>query len=362
VSVTIRDVARAAGVSVATVSRVLNGSGPTSDDARERVQRAASALRYAPDAAARTLSTRSTRTFGALLPDLYGEFFSEVIRGMDQASRARGFHLLISSSHADQREIEGVLRAMRGRVDGLVLMSPEMDGAALAHHLPDGLPVALLNSAVESIGGRPVRSIAVDNRGGAYAMVRHLAAIGHQRIAIITGGLRNHDALERLRGYREALCDAGLPHDDLLVLEGDFMDAGGYDAARQALALDPRPTALFASNDMMAIGALSAMRDAGVSVPDEIAVVGFDDIPLARHVTPPLTTVHVDNTELGARAVACLVEAIGASEGDGDGRALGGRELVPTSLVIRASCGATRRAVPAAMPPPYASLHRAPSS
>src|SRR2546421_10721408 len=213
--VTIRDVAREAGVSVATVSRVLNDSGPVRDTTRRRIVEVATALRYTPDSAARSLITRKTNTLGVLLPDLYGEFFSEVIRGIDQTARQRGFHLLVSSSHNDRSQMETALRAMRGRVDGLVVMSPHIDGAGIAAILPESLPVVLLNctppeESCASDGAAGVTqfdSFGIDNLGGAAAMVRHFVAHGHRRIAIITGPAHNSDAEERLCGYRDALAE-----------------------------------------------------------------------------------------------------------------------------------------------------------
>jgi LacI family transcriptional regulator len=289
-----------------------------------------------------------------LLPDLYGEFFSEVIRGADQAARARGFHLLVSSSHASRSEVETALRAMRGRVDGLVVMSPDVDARGLAANLPDRLPVVLVNAARDAEdaghadGGHAVEWIGVDNYGGARAVTHHLLALGHRRVAIVTGGDRNQDARERLRGFRHALAEAGVPHEAALELAGDFSDEGGYLAAQRALAVAPRPSALFAANDAMAIGALGALREAGVRVPEEMAVAGFDDIPVARYVSPPLTTVHVDNAALGARAVERLVSAVTGKRG----ALAGARETLPATLVVRASCGARPAPAPAAMPPP----------
>ncbi len=183
-SATIRDVARVSGVSVATVSRVLNDKGPVREETRQRILEAAASLGYAPDAAARSLSTRKTGTIGVLLPDLYGEFFSEVIRGLDLAARRSGYHILVSSSHSDRSEVEAVLRALRGRVDGLIVMSPEADARALQANLPGTLPLVLLNCRVE---GSSFDSINLDNYAGAAAMVRHLAALGHRRIAHVKG-------------------------------------------------------------------------------------------------------------------------------------------------------------------------------
>lgn len=330
--VTIKDVARAAGVSVATVSRVYNGSALVRADTRERVKRVTQELGYSPHGAARSLITSRTHTLGVLLPDLYGEFFSEVIRGVDLASQREGYHLLVSSARDDGRPLETALRSMRGRVDGLIIMSPDLDAEASRRSLPDRFPVVLLNcppsdAAYDSLG--------IANYEGARTMIRHLAGLGHRRIAIITGGGRNFDAAERLRGYRAALKEAGLASDPSLEFPGDFSEAAGHAAAGRILAASDRPTAVFAANDGMAIGALSAFRDAGLRLPEDIAIGGFDDIPMARYVEPALTSMHVDINALGARATAWLLEALhGPAE-----RELR-RENLATTLVVRRSCGA----------------------
>ncbi|HEX2757392.1 MAG TPA: LacI family DNA-binding transcriptional regulator, partial [Thermoanaerobaculia bacterium] len=205
-SATIREVARAAGVSVATVSRVLNGKGPVREVTSRRVRAAADRLRYVPHGGARSLITRRTNAIGVLLPDLFGEFFSEAIRGIDRAARGAGYQLLVSGSHGDRARAETALRAMRGRVDGLVVMSPSVDGPTLSANLPEGWPVMLLNCAVD---GSAFDSINIDNEGGAAAMVKHLVALGHRRIAHVTGPIDNWDARERLRGYRRAVLSGG---------------------------------------------------------------------------------------------------------------------------------------------------------
>lgn len=327
---TIRDVAREAGVSVATVSRVLNNSGPVRDATRSRITEVARRLRYTPNDAARTLSTRRTHAVGVLLPDLHGEFFSEVIRGIDQVVQAEGWHLLVSSSHNERSAIEAALRAMRGRVDGLLAMSPDLDAHALSTNLPEGLPVVLLNCEVE---GRTYDSINIDNYAGAYAMTEHLVGLGHRRIGLIAGPARNHDGRERLRGSLAALQAAGLASPPELRFTGDFSEASGHAAALSLLTAAEPPTALFAANDSMAIGAVSALREQGLSVPDDVSVAGFDDIPIARYVTPPLTTVRVSIPTLGERATKRLFEVL--KGGGGHQRV---QELLPTELVVRSSC------------------------
>ena len=326
---TIRDVARAARVSVATVSRALNDSGPVRDDTRRRVRDAVQSLRFTPHGAARSLITSRTNTLGVLLPDLYGEFFSEIIRGIDREAQRAGYQLLLSSARNARDEIKGAFRAMYGCVDGLILMAPDVELAELFAQHRDRTPIVFINSPVES---DDAYVITIDNHGGAYRMVKHLVQNGHRRIAIIRGGNRNHDAAERLRGYRDALIDSGVACDPRLELQGDFTEAAGYRAAHTVLKLDPRPTAIFAANDAMAIGALSALREEGAAVPEEIAVAGFDDIPIARYVSPPLSSVHVPIARLGERAMELL---LGAMTGSANGA--GRRVVLPTTLVIRTS-------------------------
>lgn len=332
--VTIKDVAREAGVSVATVSRVYNDSALVKEETRRHVQAVATRLGYSPNGAARSLITSKTNTIGVLLPDLYGEFFSEVIRGIDQTAQRYGYHLLVASSHDEMSEIEAAVRSMRGRVDGLIVMSPDLGASAAVRRLADRFPVVLLNCAVDDDAGAALDAITIANYDGAYAMVRHLVALGHRRVAVITGGESNFDALERLRGYRAALEDAGITPTPAWEVPGDFDEGSGHRAARALLGAEPRPTAIFATNDAMAIGALSALREAGVRVPEEMAVAGFDDIPMAKYMNPPLSTVHVEISELGERATARLLEVL-----RGPGTRAPRREIVPTRLVVRASCG-----------------------
>lgn len=336
-AVTIKDVAREANVSVATVSRALNGHENVADQVRKRVIQVAADLRYSPHHAARSLSSRRTHTIGVVLPELHGEFFSELVRGIDQVARERGLLLLVSSYHGDVVEQGAALRAMRGRVDGLLVMSPfaaggpgDADAAGeLAEVLAPSLPAVLINSPLRATGHA---GIGVDNHAGAAAMTRHLVDAGHRRIAFIGGPAGNFDAQERLRGHRDALAEA-LPGAEPWIVEGDFGEASGHRAGHLLLAADARPDAVFAANDMMAVGCLYAFTQAGVQVPRDIALAGFDDIPLARYVNPALTTMRVDIAELGARALRTLLE----QEGPRDDTAT---RLVP-ELVVRDSSGAT---------------------
>ncbi|SDY19470.1 transcriptional regulator, LacI family [Lysobacter sp. yr284] len=303
-SVTIKDVARAAQVSVATVSRTLNGHGNVAEDVRRRVLAVANDLRYTPHAAARSLSSRRTQTLGVVLPDLHGEFFSELVRGVDQVAREHRLHLLVSSYHGQPEEQVSALRAMRGRVDGLLVMSPYAAAqASIAEELAATLPTVLINAKDVSAD---TPSLNVDNYGGAQAMVEYLVGAGHRRIAFIAGPEDNFDANERLRGYREALARL-LPDAREWVLPGRFDEASGHAAGSALLAAHERPDAVFAANDMMALGCLFGLVHGGLRVPGDIAVTGFDDIPLARYVHPALTTMRVNIAELGARAARMLL-------------------------------------------------------
>jgi len=323
---TIRDVARVAGVSVATVSSALNGADNVLPGTRQRILDAARDLRFTPSVAARSLITRRTDTIGALLPDLHGEYFSELIRGIDQAARARGLHLLVSSSHGDADEAAAALRAMNGRVDGLLMMSPHVDGDFLQHNLPGKLPAVLISTGLEVPD--QVRFV-IDNHGGAKAMTRHLAASGRKRIAFVTGPQGNEESAERLRGYRDGLRAGAAP----LVVDGDFSEESGWAAGRRIAQMKPRPDAVFAANDMMAVGCMAALGEAGLRVPDDVAVAGFDDIPVARYLSPPLTTVRVGIADLGRRALEGLVAAL-----EDPRAAAARRETLSTELVIRRSC------------------------
>jgi LacI family transcriptional regulator len=305
-AITIKDVAREAKVSVATVSRALNGHENVAAPVRSLVLSVAERLRYSPNAAARSLSSRNTQTIGVVLPDLHGEFFSELIRGIDTVARARRQHLLLSSYHGDQEEQARALRAMRGRVDGLLVLSPYTEAPGfLAENLPQALPAVLINAHLPD-AAYPVLSI--DDHGGAVAMTEHLLAMGHRRIAFIGGPELNFDARERLRGFRDAMASHGAAAQGL-ELVGDFSEASGHRAGQQ-LVSEALPDAVFAANDMMALGCLYAFAQAGVSIPGDIALAGFDDIPLARFVHPTLTTMRVSIAELGESAITRLLETI----------------------------------------------------
>ncbi|MHA6206217.1 LacI family DNA-binding transcriptional regulator [Dyella soli] len=335
---TIKDVAREAKVSIASVSRVLNGSGGVTVETQDIVRKVAARLHYVPDNAARSLITRRTHTIGAVLPDLYGEFFSELIRGIDLAARARGLHLLVSSSHDGAEEAAAAVRTMRGRVDGLIMLSDFVDAEFLEANVPAELPVVLLDTPVKD---KRYPALNIDNFAGANAMVRHLLEMGHASVAFIAGPARNFDAQQREKGYRAAMV-AHAPKIPVNVVAGNFTEESGYAAGRELLAQKKLPRAVFAANDMMAVGCLSAFREAGLKVPGDIAVAGFDDILIARYVSPPLSTVRVRIADLGKSALLMLSELMeGKVQSGASVRTLG------CDVIVRNSCGANQsRALP----------------
>jgi LacI family transcriptional regulator len=329
---TIRDVARAAGVSIATVSRVFNGSTRVSDETSKRVRTAAARLDYWPNEAARSLTTSRTHALGILLPDLYGEFFSEVIRGIDHAARRERYQILVSSSHADTETLVAVARSLRGRVDGLIVMAPDEGTAAAISQMKGNFPVVLLTPRFEV---KTCSTISIANFEGAYGMVKHLMKVGHRLIATVKGPSGNVDAEERLRGFRAALHEAGRETPGELEFQGDFTESSGYRCAKRILRCLPRPTAVFAANDYMAVGLMSALGEAGLHVPQDVAVTGFDDIAIAQYLNPPLTTVRVDAYELGEQAVRQWIYSTRS------GRQVPAHHLLPANLIVRSSCGST---------------------
>lgn len=321
---TIRDVARQAQVSVASVSRVLNGRASVSEGTRASVEAAVRELGYVPHAGARSLSLARTHAIGVALPDLHGEFFSEIVRGMDSAARERGYLLILSNLHSGSGPQASALRAMRGRVDGLLVMAPHLADEELAAALPPGVPAVLINSSGAGDGQPAIR---LDNRAGAGAVADHLAGLGCRRIVFIGGPAGNIDAEQRAAAFK-----AGLERYSGLQVEsvrGDFTQESGEAATVAVLDSSHSFDGLFAANDDMAIGALQALRRAGVRVPEDVAVAGFDDIPLARHVG--LTTVRVRIAELGEKALAMLFARLDRpSEAVGD-------ELHSPELVVRST-------------------------
>jgi LacI family transcriptional regulator len=319
---TIRDVARHAEVSVATVSRALNGLDNVREQTKQRIMDAAKSLGYVPHAGARSLSLARTNAIGVVRPDLHGEFFSEIVRGMDRVASSSGYLLLLSNMHGRREQAALAMRAMHGRVDALVVMAPHLNEDELAAALPVGLRSMLINTR-DASGKHP--SIHLDNQAGARAVVDHLVAIGRKRLVHIAGPGANMDAQERAEAFREATARHGV---ESVIVHGDFEEESGETAIRSLLERAHAFDAVVAANDNMAIGALQALRAAGLRVPEDVAVAGFDDIPLAKHIG--LTTVRVRIAELGERALSRLLGTLATGDAAGD-------ELHAPELVVRAT-------------------------
>jgi len=341
---TLEEVAKLAGVSRSTVSRVVNQHPNVRPEVRERVWEVIRQIGYQPHAAARSLATRRTRVIGLIIPQAVTTLFTDpyfpiLIRGIADACNAHNYHLMLSLfSHRrvqDSRAHQDLLyqQVLRSRyLDGVVVSSAPLDDPIFLRLLEDGVPFVL-------VGRYPherASYVDVDNVVGARMAVEHLLKLGHERVATITGPLNMFAAQDRLEGYRQALAARGIPVDEDLIAEGDFTEGGGQ-AAMQRL-LPRRPTAVFAASDMMAVGALKVLREAGLRVPEDVAVVGFDDIPLASMVEPPLTTVRQPIEQLGSMAVELLISLL-----ENPGEETTHRVVLPTELVIRASCGVRSR-------------------
>lgn len=327
------DVAAAAGVSRTTVSVVLNDVQGIwiSEETRLRVREAAERLAYHPHHSARGLAGGKSHTLGLVLrqspEQVAGDaLLPEVLRGVVSAARAGRYRVLVEAIEPAEGRYIDLVRS--GRTDGLLVSGPRVDDEDLRLLAGDGYPIVIQGSFPDVVAP----SVDVDNRAGARAAVEHLLALGHRRIACITNApLAYTAARERVDGYRDALAGAGLPFESALVVEGGFTAPSGHEAMR-ALLGGASPTAAFVASDVVALGAIGAIREAGLRIPDDIAVVGFDDIPLAAFFDPPLTTVRLPAHELGAAAGRTLLDRIA-------GREVPTRTLLPTELIVRASAG-----------------------
>ena len=306
--VTIADVARAAGVSLQTVSRAINNKGEISDDTRQRVLETSQRLGYRPSMLARGLVTRTTLTIGLVVPDIANPFFSEIARGAEDAAHAAGYSLLLGNSTENPAREADVLRTLEEKcVDGIVLCSSRLQQAELAA-LMDRLPTLVLINRPAPNNNAGV--IAVDDEAGAEDGTRHLLRGGRRAVGFLAGPRGSHSAQERARGYACALANAGIAYDATRSLPCQPYFEGGREAMQMLLAAHPETDAVFCYNDLVAVGALQACAAAGRRVPEDVAVVGCDDILLAALVTPALTTLGVDKREVGAAATRLLLERI----------------------------------------------------
>jgi LacI family transcriptional regulator len=331
--VDIKEIARKAGVSIATVSRTLNGKGPVREETRQKILQIAREYNYKPNPIARGLSRRQTDTIGVILPDLMDEFFMDLIHSIDEETYRTNRFVLISSSHSQRNMVETLIEFMgSGRVDGVILMAPEMDKSLVELLKKSKRPIVLLNAS-KLINTVP--SFNINNHQGAMAIVEHLIGHGFRDIAMIKGPQGNCDADERFNGYIDALAKHGIPFRDELIVAGNFTIRAGYYGFMRLMSLSKKPDAIFAANDMMALGVYEAARNSNIKIPQDVAVTGFDDIFLTRLINPRLTTVHVPIAELGSKAVRHLLKMISGEVNSGQNF----REELSVGMVIGGSCG-----------------------
>lgn len=327
---TIVDVARDAGVSYTTVSRVLNNKGNVRPETRERVLRAVTRLGYVVDQRARSLAGGRSQVIGLLVHDLGTSYIGEIIRGIEAELAPAQYDLLLYTTHRRKtKESAYVTTLTRGLADGLLIVLPRDPGAYLETLRLSNFPYVLIDH--RGIG-EEISAVTAANWQGGYTATEYLIKLGHRRIGHITGVLDQGCARDRLAGYKAALADHGIPFDPQLVQEGDFFRPAGYTGARVLLNLPDPPTAIFAANDVMAFGVMEAVRECGLRIPDDISIMGFDNISEAANVHPPLTTIQQPLEEMGRIATRMLLERIEKPE------LAPTRVELPTSLVVRQSC------------------------
>jgi LacI family transcriptional regulator len=329
---TIREVAERAGVSTMTVSRVINNSGYTSREARERVEAAIAEMGYVPNALARSLRFKKTKTLALVLSDITNPFFTTMARGVEDVANQSGFNVIFcNTDESESKQTEYLTILVQKQVDGVLLVPARSSEGPVAFLNSRKVPVVVLDRRVPQCETDGVRG---DSVQGAVDLTQLLLALGHRRIAILSGPPDVSTAADRVTGYRLALEQAGLVVDPALILHGRLRQDGGYEMTGRALALDPRPTALFAANNFIAIGAYRALSDAGLRVPDDIALVVFDDLPPALVLEPFLTAASQPAYEMGQRATQLLLARLNGSA------PAGCQEIVlPTEIIVRRSSG-----------------------
>lgn len=331
---TIFDVAKHAGVSIGTVSRVLNNRDRVSPETRERVLKAMQELDYHANAFARGLASQQTNTLGLVIPQVNDPFFFQIVRGVEDAASTIDYSLLIACQSRPASEHRYLDLFRRKFVDAMVLVAIDVYGHELEQIIERGVPIVMAQQDL----GKNIPTFLVDNYRGSRMLAEHLMGHGYKRIAFISGTHYTPDSRERLRALRDVLTEHDLPLPPQYIVEGDYLRGSGHRAMLQLLELPDRPEAVFAANDQMAIDAIMAIQESGLRVPDDIAVVGFDDVPMASYLSPPLTTVHQPIYELGWHAAKAALSMIGEEKTNNAGTTPQVM-LLPTSLVLRRSCG-----------------------
>jgi len=332
--VTLKEVAAHANVSVMTVSNVVRGWPYVSDETRRKVQESIEAMDYRPSAVARTLVTGRSCTVGVVLPDISNPFFGQVVRGCEDVLSADSYSLILCNTDENMVKERAAIDMLVGRgVDALILWGSRLPGGELAKRTGDDLPLIAVDGSMPPAAQNSTY-VMVDNAAGAALATSHLIQLGHRQIGHLAGPWKCRlTAQQRLNGYEAALAEAAIPYDPALVVEGKPSIRGGYLAAKKLLGAQ-RPSGLFCYNDLMATGAIVAIQEAGLDVPKDIAVVGFDDIFTAALVAPSLTTMRISQYDLGRMTSELLLERLR------DPQLPHKVVIFPVELVLRDSCGA----------------------
>ena len=329
---TIRDVAKRAGVSAMTVSRVLNNSAHISRRARERVEVAIAELGYVPNELARSLRFKQTNTLALILTDITNPFFTTVARGVEDVASTAGFNVIFCNTDESEEEQKEYLTILvKKQVDGVLLVPAQSSADAVSYLQECRVPVVLLDRRVEDCR---VDSVRCDSEGGAYRLTQLLLDQGHRQIAILTGSEKVSTAVDRVIGYRRALEEAGVAVDESYIMHGEFTQASGEVMARQALRLARPPTAVFAANNFIALGAYRALRAAEIEIPGQISLVAFDDLPSALVLEPFLTVAAQPAYQMGQRATELLLARLANTASEQP------QEIIlPTEIIVRQSSG-----------------------
>lgn len=327
---TIRDVAQDAGVSISTVSHVINETRYVSPETRARVLDAIARLRYRHNRLASSLRHQRTQTLGVLLPNSDNPFFARVLAGIESASYERGYNIILGNAHEDaRRELDYLQVLLSRQVDGILLISTGAFAESLALLAQNAVPVVMVD---RSANLEHVDEIFTANEVGGRLATEYLLRLGHRRIGCITGPSHLTPSAHRVEGYRQALIAAGIQPNERLMIAADFQHSGGYVGAQTLLAQPQPPSAIFACNDLMAVGVLYAAHEAGLRVPQDLSLIGYDDIPLASYAIPRLTTISQPGEDLGRAAVDQLIERLKHP------RAAARHTMLPVQLVERDSC------------------------
>ncbi len=308
--ITLKELSQLAGVHPSTVARVLQNDPRqrVSEELRARIMTLAREHQYRPNSVARSLRTKRSAVLGTLIPDISNPFFGSVLRGMEDAAAARDYSIILANTDdLPAREANGLAMLRERQVDGLLLATARRNDPAIERLAAERMPFVLVNRHTSPI---TPNTVVPDDYAGACAAVGHLLGLGHRRIAHIAGSDEISTAYLRRQGYLDTLQSYGAPVDPALLVTGDFREQGGYDAMRALLDLNDPPTAVFAVNDLAALGALHALSDAGLRAPDDISMVGFNDMFHATYITPRLTTIQVPDRAMGAHAVERLLAMI----------------------------------------------------